>query len=158
MADNFRAGYYVVAESLSPLISTHMKKLLFFTMIVVPALAGYSQQNEFPVYTNGLVYSDTTMQQLKFIVDSLNLKFKRCDPDRKYYSIKQGLANRINLYKANSKPALADILNGISYAGFIHKYKSADIDTSILLTESDETDYKNNRIFFTRYAQARDAA
>ena len=123
-----------------------MKHLFFTTMVLINTLAGYSQQTEFPVYTNGLVYSDTTMKQLKFIVDSLNLKFKRCDLDRKYYTIKQGLANRINLYKTDSKPALADILNGISYADFIHKYKNADIDTGILLTESDETDYKNRSL------------
>ena len=40
------------------------------------AISAYCQDEEFKVYSNGLIYSEQTMKNLGYIVDSLNLKFK----------------------------------------------------------------------------------
>ena len=52
---------------------------------------------EFGNSSNGLIYSDTTIKQLKFIVDSLNLKFKVCDLYKTYYSKLVTLHNYLTL-------------------------------------------------------------
>ncbi len=40
---------------------------------------GYTKFSEFQTFPNGLIYSETTMNKLSHIVDSLNLKFKKCN-------------------------------------------------------------------------------
>ncbi len=46
----------------------------------------FSLAQEFELHENGLIYSDTTINQLKGIVDSLNLKHAVCEEDPKYFS------------------------------------------------------------------------
>ena len=121
------------------ILSTHqpvMKRLLLLTTVLVQTLAGHSQQPEFKVYANGLVYSDTTMQQLKHIVDSLNIKFRHCDLNKKYYSAEQGIAHYIDLLSSNAPEAFRDMQQGISFNDFIEKYKLSTIDSNLLLTRT----------------------
>jgi len=104
-------------------------------IVVVQTLTGKCQSNEFTVYPNGLVYSDTTMTQLKYIVDSLNLKFRHCDLNKQYYSAQQGIADYIDFKDDTATAAFHDIQNGVSYADFTKKYAAAGIETGVLITK-----------------------
>lgn len=89
--------------------------------------------SEFKTYNNGLIYSELTMNQLTHIVDSLNLKFRRCDLSRPYYASSQGIGNHISMEKENIKEAIADINNNISFDDFVKKYKKAEVDYKMLI-------------------------
>lgn len=52
---------------------------------------------EFRQNTNGLIYSDEAIGKLKYIVDSLNLKFARCE-SRDFYSLVQQRAKTFIVY------------------------------------------------------------
>lgn len=113
--------------------------ILLFTVITCKAQTGYN--SEFTVYNNGLIYSDVTMNQLTHIVDSLNLKFKRCDLNKTYYAISQGIGNHISMAKGNIKEALRDINNNIGFEDFINKYKITKDDSMMLILK---TRYKDS--------------
>jgi len=113
-----------------------MSKLItavcLFTTVSCNAQTG-DLNNEFKTYSNGLIYSDVTMNQLTHIVDSLNLKFKRCDLSRPYYALSQGIGHYVSMKKGNIKEAIADIARDISFDDFVKKYSTANIDRSMLI-------------------------
>src|SRR5689334_13841518 len=113
---------------------------LFATSYATPS---FSQ--EFRQYSNGLIYNETTMANLRFIVDSMNLKYKKCDPWKKYLSPAQATCNAISLDSANVKKAMTDIKSGISFDDFCTKYPKAEIEKQLLVTRYKYTDYDNNR-------------
>ena len=110
---------------------------------------GKSYNGEFEVYSNGLIYSPHTMAQLTHIVDSLNLRFKRCDLSKPYFSMRQGTANFIETDEKTAKAALADIRAGISYEAFVKKYPKAKKQEQ-LLTLMDT--YENEGKWYTRFS------
>ncbi len=115
-------------------------------MVLTKAAAGYGQSNEFTVYPNDLIYSDTAMTRLKHIVDSLNLKYRHCDFDKKYYSLPQGVGYYITVKKGDAQPACAAMLKNISIADFTRQYPSANIDSNLLLTATHETTFYGQRL------------
>lgn len=112
--------------------------------------------SEFKTYKNGLIYSDVTMNQLTHIVDSLNLKFKRCDLRRPYYAISQGIGNYVFMEKQNIKEAIADINNNISFEAFVKKYRNAEIDYNMLILKSRYKDSYAKKWFVEFSGQAVD--
>lgn len=79
----------------------------------------YGQSNEFPIYSNGLIYDESTMSKLAVIVDSLNLKFRTCDLSHPYYSFPQGIAHVVELPTSAVRKAIHE---GISFEEFAAKY------------------------------------
>ncbi|MFY7909440.1 MAG: hypothetical protein ACOVO2_07810 [Emticicia sp.] len=123
-------------------------------VVIIPLLffitTSFSQNTEFSNYSNGLIYSDQTITQLRFIVDSLNLKFKICEPNKLYLSKHQAKANFISLQNKNAKEAKKDIDANISYSDFIQKYKKAEVKTNVIILKSEYTnDDKIKRISFS---------
>jgi len=116
--------------------------LLFSTF----GTACFSQNTEFDKSNNGLIYSDTTIKQLKLIVDSLNLKFKVCDLNKVYQSKFQAKANFISLEKGKSKEAKKDIESNISYEDFIKKYTNADIEKDLLVVKFNYKNYEEKDV------------
>lgn len=111
---------------------------LFITLTFLAALSCNAQSgnnSEFKIYDNGLIYSPVTMTQLTHIVDSLNLKFKRCDLSRKYYGLSQGFGHYISLDTGNVTQARKDITNNIGFDEFVKKYKYAEVDRDMLITK-----------------------
>lgn len=101
-----------------------------------------AQNSEFKLQDNGLIYSDIAMGKLKHIVDSLNLKFKVCDVNKKYYSNRQALAHHISLDENEVKKAKTDIEMNISFEEFIKKYPKAKVVEKVVVIA---TEYKNYR-------------
>ena len=58
-------------------------RVLLISVTVLFQTIGLAQ--EFELHQNGLIYSDTTIHQLKGIVDSLNLKHAVCEENPVYY-------------------------------------------------------------------------
>jgi hypothetical protein len=115
-----------------------MRQTLIILLAIGHAIAGYSQHREFTRYSNGLIYDDTTMVRLKFIVDSLHLKYKKCDLTQTYYSIPQTSGYGIYMDTGNIEAALADIEKNISIEAFAKKYPLAVIDSGALILFDEE--------------------
>lgn len=110
-------------------------------------LLSFAQNGEFKVYDNGLIYSENSVAKLKHIVDSLNLKFKVCDINKKYKSVSQTKAFHIQLEKKLVLEAKKDMENNISFEDFSKKYPKASISKKLLVTKSeyfDRYDKKDN--------------
>lgn len=75
-----------------------MKKLILFSLVMVCTFSAAAQETEFTIHDNGLIYDEQTMARLGSIVDSLNLRFKTCEP-KEYRSLQQGFATVVHLKK-----------------------------------------------------------
>lgn len=110
---------------------------------------GFSQRGEFKVYPNGLIYSDHSIDKLKHIVDSLNLKFKVCDYNKTFKSVYQTRAKHVSLEKNKILEAKRDMDNNLSFADFIAKYPKAIVNEDLLVVKVKYfDDYENcNKIY-----------
>lgn len=97
---------------------------------------GFSQNREFEVYPNGLIYSENSIHKLKKIVDSLNLKFKVCEFNKTFKSVNQTKANYISLEKSKVINARTDMDNNISFEEFAKKHPKAEISKNLLVIKS----------------------
>lgn len=100
-----------------------MKKSVLIIITTILSLNLVLSQ-EFKIHNNGLIYSDTTMEKLKTIVEDLNLKFKNCEINKTYYSLSHSIAYVITIKGKKVKEAQNDIDNSISYDDFVTKYKN----------------------------------
>lgn len=110
-----------------------MEKKLLIVLSLFVSFGVFAQSSEFPVYENGLIYTPTTMNKLKHIVDSLNLKYKSCDLNKTFYAINQTIGYSFYLKKGNIKQAKKDIDNNISFEDFVKKYPKTEIDKESLI-------------------------
>lgn len=115
-----------------------MKHLRVLILLMVSWFS-YGQQTEFPVYGNGLIYSEASMKKLGTIVDSLNLRFRACDLTHPYYSIAQGMATQV---KVRNKEALKLIESGVSLEAYKQRYPGS-IEAKIWITKSRYRDYEH---------------
>lgn len=118
-------------------------KPTFILLLLCFFHSSYSQ--EFETNSNGLIYSDYTMGRLKYIVDSLNLKFRHCDLSRTYYSQMQGKTTYVEVSQ-NVPQALADMKNGISLNAFIQKYPGAKVTKDLLVMRQAYKNYDNKDV------------
>lgn len=118
-----------------------MKKIT--VLIILFCLNLTAQSHEFNVYTNGLIYSENSVTKLKQIVDSLNLKFKTCEPNKTFLSSAQTKANFIRLNEENAVKAKKDIENNISYTEFKAKYPEGCYENLLVTKSSYTDDYRN---------------
>lgn len=125
-----------------------MKPLFAFAIALV-YLTGVTQDSELGHSTDGLLYPDTTMNKLRHIVDSLNLKFKVCELNKVYLSTPQTKAHYISLKGPLSKTALADMQAGISFDQFMAKYPTATVDKELLVIKYEDVDYTSKKPVFT---------
>jgi hypothetical protein len=84
-----------------------MRNHLLFILAMV-SITACAQDTEFTIHDNGLIYDEQTMARLGHIVDSLNLRFKTCEPND-YRSLEQGFATVVILEKdiAGAKQAMS---------------------------------------------------
>lgn len=103
------------------------------------------QESEFKLYPNGLIYSERTMARLTHYVDSLNLQFKTCDMNRKFYACHQTLGVVIKYSGPGVKQALQDLENGVTAQQFIQKYPKSEAVNDALILRSLETGNGNKK-------------
>lgn len=104
------------------------------------------QDNEFRIYRNGLIYSEQAMRKLGHIVDSLNLMYKTCELNKRYYAISQTVGHVVSIDSGNIQPALKDINNQIPFEEFVNKYPEATIKKNKLILKQFTRNYKNEEI------------
>lgn len=123
-----------------------MKHVLTIILLVLGTICN-AQNTEFGKSNNGLIYSDTTIKQLKFIVDSLNLKFKVCELNKIYLSKLQAKAHFVFLSKEKVKNAKKDIESNISFDDFIKKYgDSSQFEKDLLVVKFKYKNYSDKDI------------
>ncbi len=102
------------------------------------------KSSEFEIKSNGLIYSDADMKHLRFIVDSLNLKFKTCDLSKKFYAAPQAIATYIQFVSKTDKlkDVLADLKAGLKPEIMMTKYKKyIEASGTRLLVKSESNEY-----------------
>lgn len=123
-----------------------MKNIITIIVGIFCMISAYSQDEEFKVYPNGLIYSEKTMSTLSHIVDSLNLKYKTCNFNTIYYAKRQAVGHIVRLEKGNIKEAKKDMENQISLADFLNKYPNATIERNVLVIKNKHRNYKEQDI------------
>ncbi len=123
-----------------------MKRLITLITLVSLSFTATSQESEFTIHDNGLIYDIHTMNSLGRIVDSLNLKFKTCDP-KAYRSLPQGQATYFHIKsKLNIKHARELIRKNASPEDFKNAFPLAH-HRKDWIVKSKYTDYRGtNRI------------
>jgi hypothetical protein len=92
-----------------------------------------ASKGEFGPTTNGLIYSPRTMNQLRHIVDSLNLRHKVCELRRAYRSQLQGQGHYVSLEKGDFKAARLALEQGISPEAFQARFPAANMEKDLLV-------------------------
>lgn len=90
------------------------------------------------MYPNGLIYDEATMKKLSSIVDSLNVRFRTCDPSKAYFSFEQGKATHIMI---PSKGAMRMIERNPTLEAYLNEYPSSS-KRMAWITKSRFADYK----------------
>jgi len=121
-------------------------KTKFILVFILACSQMKAQNSEFNLYGNGLIYSEAAMGKLKHIVDSLNLKFKICDANKKYYSKRQAIAHHISFEGKKVKEAQADIERNIGFAEFMKKYPQADVVEKLVIVAATYKNYNNQKV------------
>ena len=118
----------------------------FLGIALLICLPSFAQEPEFAKSTNGLIYSDITISQLKHIVDSLNIKFRVCDLHKIYRAKAQAKGNYISLKTGDIKAARRDIESNISFDDFIKKYPASTVQTDLLVVKFTYKNYLKKAI------------
>ena len=96
--------------------------------------------SEFNKNSNGLIYSDQDINALKFVIDSLNLKFKTCDLNKDYFSYPQTRLYSLHFESKNNnlKELKIELGSNPDFYTIINKYKSflKKVDSSKILIQS----------------------
>ena len=123
-----------------------MKKLSLSLLLLWALQSLSAQSTEFPIYENGLMYDSTTMSQLTFIVDSLNVKFRSCDLHKTYYARRQGRAHYFHL-KTNQPAKVARALNaGLNFEEFVEQYPQATVLRHMIVSPSTYLNYQDEEM------------
>lgn len=123
-----------------------MKNLKTLTVILFFTISAFSQNIEFKTYSNGLIYSEQTMSNLRHTVDSLNLQFKSCDLDVNFYAKYQTLGHLVELDSGDIESAKLDIEKNIPFEEFCAKYPQAKVEKNILIIRSKYTNSLNKEL------------
>lgn len=124
--------------------------IVFFVLIACCNSYGQKGNGEFQSYSNGFIYSDSAMGKLRLIVDSLNIRFRTCDPYKVYYSFEQSIGHYVSLDGKGHKQAVRDIKSGIAYNTFKEKYPGAKVNEHMLLVRelvNTEEDKERTAVF-----------
>ena len=122
-----------------------MKRIALFLFVLL-SVPTFSQESEFEVYQNGLIYSESTMSKLSHIVDSLNLKFKNCELDKEFRSKYQTVGHFIELEDGDIKGASRDIKEGISFDEFLIKYPDTRVERNLLIVRFEYVNYHEEEV------------
>lgn len=135
-----------------------MKQLTFFLGAFLLQLSCFAQREEFEIHPNGLMYSESTMDRLQFIVDSLDLKFKNCELHKTYYSKYQAKAHYVYLKGSKVSGALRDMENNLSFEAFANKYPSVEVERDNLVVKFKYDAYYKDRetVVFNSFPKERE--
>lgn len=123
-----------------------MRIFTFFLLGLLVTTTAYTQYREFTIHSNGLIYSDHTMNQLSSIVDSLNLQFKNCDFSTVFNAPCQALGHYIELKDVDLIQARKDMDNLMSFDDFLDKYPETEVVKDVLVFRTFGKNYRGEDI------------
>lgn len=106
-----------------------------------------AESAEFGQSENGLIYGPKTIQQLRYIVDSLNLKFKVCEANPVYHSISQTSGHYVSMSGPDCKKARKDLEGGMSLLDFVMKYRKVTVYKDLAITKGRYKNYEEKDVF-----------
>jgi len=117
-----------------------MRKIAFTLLLLAFLSKGICQDsirtNEFANNKNGLIYSEQDINALRFVVDSLNLRFKSCDL-KKYYAYPQAKAYSLKFSSKTDdlQQIISSLKNGVSFQSLLKTYKNliSKADSNVFL-------------------------
>ena len=128
-----------------------MKRIFTLLFLILQAFC-FAQTSEFGKTENGLIYPDTTLKKLKFIVDSLNTKHRAAEQQHNvYYSKLQAKAHFI-LLQHDVKNAKNDMDANIPFEDFIAKYSCTTIEKDLLVLKYNFKEYGKEVLDFENFA------
>jgi hypothetical protein len=118
-----------------------MEKILipFFLLLLIRCQTAQTSSSdekksgEFVVYDNGLIYDRPTMSKLGKVVDSLNLRFKKCEP-KNYRSLEQGYGTYILITK-NVQGAREAMVQNIKLGDFLRKFRTSEMKENLWIVK-----------------------
>ena len=87
------------------------------------------------IHKNGLIYNESTMKQLRCIVDSLDLNYRSCDPDRCYAGPAIARGYHVELRQSYFKRH-PDPTGSLSLEAFQQRYPKAKVSEVIRISSS----------------------
>lgn len=108
-----------------------------------------NQYSEFEQHENGLIYSENTINQLKFIVDSFNVKFRSCEPSQTYLSLPHSKANYIRATGKQARLIKAALNKQTSFDSLLKKFSNLEILSNVVVVQfvSEKSEEKNINLF-----------
>lgn len=125
-------------------------KLIIQLFIFLLATSLFSQNKEFEIHKNGLIYDIPTIKKLSYIVDSLNLKYKTCAEFPEFYSVPQGQGHFISLSSTYSELAIKAIKENISFDEFVVKFPYSEVKKDLLVSKDKYTAYDGQKVLSVR--------
>jgi hypothetical protein len=126
--------------------------LAFCIGCTAQTLPSQAEVADMPNECGKYLYPDSTIGQLRHIVDSLNLRYKSCDKDRICLSKWQGRAHYVSLEKGNIKQAKKDLEGGMSLGVFLKKYPAAKLQKNLLVVLAQNRKGNDSAVFFETVA------
>ena len=111
---------------------------------------------EYELFPNGLIYSAPTINKLGKIVDSLNLKYKKCESKYDFSSISQTVGCIVILQKRRVKQAKRDMMNNISFEDFLKKYPKAKFKKEVMILKTKYLNFENKEVVSIDYMDLQD--
>jgi len=112
---------------------------LHFMLAILLLIATDTGAQEIKVNENGLIYDAPAMVALHQVVDSLNLKFKSCDPNPNFKSIPTVYGKHVHFQGEKCKTVLALVENGMTFDQLMTRFPDADVKDEALLMECEIT-------------------
>lgn len=126
-----------------------MYRYLLAIYLAIPCIS-CGQDAEFTPSENGLIYTPKTVSQLRYIVDSLNLKFKVCDANPNYLASAQTTGHYVSLSGPQCKAAQKDMEAGISLDELTKKYKKVTVKKDLVIIRYAYQSDENKRTIIFR--------
>lgn len=125
--------------------------VLFVFVMLLPFLfmgqPSQGQNAEFNIKSNGLIYGEQTIRQLRYIVDSLNLKFRTCELHKAYLAQPQTQAHYVSMQKGGLEEARRDMERHMPLETFLKKYPAAKVTRDLLVVKDSYTDYNGKEVY-----------
>lgn len=146
-----------------------MNRLLLFIFLSIaascnsqgPSSNTASGRGEFATQNNGLMYSDADIKVLRYIVDSLNLRFKTCELNKTYFSCPQRKLTKVKFGSNtdNLRSIVESVKKNPSLAGLLTQYKEfvTSIDSSDLLIKMQGEKDKEYTLYGNPYSGYNDS-
>jgi hypothetical protein len=91
--------------------------LLFLFQLI--ALSVFSQGEEFKVHSNGLIYDEQTMSQLRAMVDSLNHSFENLPINKRHQSLPQAKVHYLEFHYGDFSKIREKLENNLEFERII---------------------------------------